>query len=396
MNNFLIFDRARLKIFIIFLATFIYHTQGFHTLSQLVTDIIVIIAFFVIFFYEDLKLSINQKILNIFLAGFSLGFLILLFGLFSTNLYDLKVAYRLVLPAILIWLGYSFLSEQENPKTLALFGLNIYYKFIFVLIAFNAITFIAVTFFGLEPFFSRSYGTQQTTTYFNFILASPSEPDRFISHFGEPSDFALVACSGIMISLHFGLRKLSFLALLLLTVSFSGSLIIVWIIYLFSLGIFLLPVLLSLFSLFLFIQIDIQSLVSWVYQQDSFGVKKFFQRFINLQSNEIQIGRIELMRIYLQNISFLPRITTNNEVFSFLINYSFYAFLRLGYFLSFIFFIWYLKIIYDFIKNINRYFKLALLSLIILSLVRESFLTSLFFSYLIIMIYFVECEDNNK
>ena len=133
-----------------------------------------------------------------------------------------------------------------------------------------------------------------------------------------------------------------------------------------------------------------------MYQQDSFGVKKFFQRFINLQSNEIQIGRIELMRIYLQNISFLPRITTNNEVFSFLINYSFYAFLRLGYFLSFIFFIWYLKIIYDFIKNINRYFKLALLSLIILSLVRESFLTSLFFSYLIIMIYFVECEDNNK
>ncbi len=390
MNNFWRIDVARLKISLLLLTTFIYHTQGFHTLSQLATDSIVAFFVLVIFINEPIKLRVDRKILNIIMVGLVFGLLIFMAGLASVNLYDLRVAYRFIMPALIIWLGYGLLSRNKNPKTLALFGLRIYFICIVSLIVFNLLAFF-LAFLGFEPLFSRSYGVEQVRTYDNYILASPSESDRFISHFGEPSDFVLVSTSGIMVALYFGMRRVAWLSLFLLTISFSGSLVVAWFVYAAALG-FILPVVAVILCTIFIVQIDLQTIIDWSLSQESSGFRKFVQRFVDLQDGNISIGRIVTFDIYFQNLRPFPYVPSSSAVLNYVTNYLYYAFLRLGY-LSLLFLVWFVHALVKYLSNVDHYLKYSLISLLLLSMVREAFATSLFFSYLVLMIYFAEVNN---
>lgn len=214
-----------LNIITLLFISFFNITNGFKILGNYLTEIITLLMLILVainsrnLFLE--KIRIFNPIL-VYLFSSLITMIILLFlGIYYYDKHALQVAYFFLMILIFIYLMLINLSDNSRYENF----LKYYSYFIFILSILNILTFIQIVFMHFLPIFSINLGTVQPRTYEHFITGAMGESSRFISYFGEPSDFLWVSASGLFILLRYNYFFLSYIVFFSILITGSGSII---------------------------------------------------------------------------------------------------------------------------------------------------------------------------
>ena len=211
---------------------------------------------------------------------------------------------------------------------------------------------------------------QNVRYIYHFLFTAPTELDRFISFFGEPSNFIFMVSISTFIFLRYGNILISTINLALASVSFSGALPVIYLEFLIFYFIFSKK---TNLKIVFFLMITIMVFLIFInYESISFyfndvsqhnlknlGLNKLFMRFFDNDGN-FSISRIRLLKSV--NYSFWPKRIYDDLILNY-INSFVYFISRLGILFSpYIIYYLYLS---KYIINLKKY-DLTILGLFVL------------------------------
>jgi len=379
-------------IFLLFVG-FFHITRGFKFLSNFHTEIFTIVLLSVIFFNSHLfKITGNIIKKNSFLffyifSCFLTAFALALIGVLKFDRYSIQAAYSFSLPLFYIYVLFANLQNIKNYDSY----IKYFSYFTFLLSLLNIILFVQVIFFNFSPLFSLNYGSLQPRIYEHYLTGVLAEPGRYISYFGEPSDFVWIMASGFFILLKFRLFLMALISLFSILISGSGSVFIfifVFVIWALIRKQFTALIIFVFFFAFSFLLI---------YLFSELTILKMLARFIDPTTHEFHIARFDFLKSrIIDSISSVnyrdqePLINKqgNLDVLNYTNNF-FYSISRLGFFSVLIIsssFLLYCKSIKKLIISQNYEFLFSLICFLLLLFVREAFNFILIFWFIFTLI----------
>lgn len=378
-------------IFLLFLG-FFHITRGFKFLSNFQAEIITIILLLVIFLNSHLfkitsdLIKKNTCLFFYIFSCFLTAFALVLIGFIKFDRYSIQAAYAFSLPLFYIYLLYANLLNVKNYDSY----IKYFSYFTFLLSLLNIILYVQVVFFNFQPLFSPNYGSLQPRIYDHYLTGVLAEPGRYISYFGEPSDFVWIIASGFFILLKFRLFLMALISLFSIFISGSGSVII----FLFF---FMLWILLrrQLDATRIFLIICVFFLV--IYISSKLTIIKMLARFIDPTTHEFHISRFDFLVNHSNELNSGVNYKSQESLISKhgnldVLNYTnnfFYSIARLGLFSVLIIsssFLLYYESLKKLIITRNYEFLFSLICFLLLLFVREAFNFMLIFWFIFILI----------
>jgi len=260
--------------------------------------------------------------------------------------------------------------HRANPNVV----LRKYADIILWLCVLNAAVAVVVAATGAPPLFTRPLGEFQPREYQHYILAATEDGLRFISYFGEPSDFAWIGCSAAFVHLALGKPFRAVIVAICIIASFSGSLLFVYGLLLAYLGGAWLLAMLGAVWLAAQNLDGIFDLASATPVLDSMVIRFFSS------DGDLHLSRTDQFAAFFRSFSLLPHPLDEEAVLS-APNGSFLLLLRYG-LLYLPLFVWFLLILLAYIRRawaVNKALAFVLVAFLVCLAVRESPLFNLLF-----------------
>lgn len=371
----------KFKIILMLFLGLAYHTHFFKLLPPNLNEPICLLILLLILLKT--RLVFKNYWLNQFLftTVFFSAILITL-GIFENDIYAIIAAYRIMIAAVYAATLYSICKEDAkyNPEI----SMRLFAKCMMWLVVANLTAFIASQVLFIEHFFEIKIGTIEPRTYLHYGLAAPEEVDRFISFFNEPSDFIWITGAAGFIWLSLKSKTKSWLIYIFQIASFSGSLIIIWILKI----VYLVNKIKLKYTIF-FVPVIIFSAITPIqninYNLDDAGLfSKVLLRYTT-SSGDIQISRLQETRGVINDFQIYPQKIEGEDLLLYG-NTLKYSIVRAGVF-SFIYLISLLIILTLVVKSaFNRNIETlyAIICFILMNFAKESINTSLLFWFIAI------------
>lgn len=324
--------RKYINILTLLFISFFNITNGFKLLSNLGVEIITTLVLFLVCINSKKFLLSNVKSGNIlslyFLSAFVTSIILIFFGIHDTDRHALQVAYFFILTLIFIYLMDINFTDKKNYENF----IKYYAYFILVLASLNIITFIQVVFFHLPASFSITLGNIQPRTFEHFLTGVVGESSRYISFFGEPSDFLWISASGLFVLLKYNFYTSACIVIFSMLISGSGSILPAFFLILLYLALYqknqffsyLLFIVLSIIFIYFFSEVTfIKFLQRWIDSNNEISGTSKLDHMIN---GHYASGKGEINSLY----TFFPHKITDSEGLNYLNNF-FYVLGRIGY-----------------------------------------------------------------
>ena len=383
-------ENSRFNILSLLLISFFHITRGFKFLNNLQVEIATIFFLLLIFINSNfLKIKyfkFDKALLFYLISICSITLILLFFWISEDDTQCLKAAYFYTLPIFYIYLLLANSGHGNNPDKI----LKFYSTFTALLSFLNILMFIEVYFLRLHPFFTVELGTIQPRVYEHYLTGVLGEASRYISYFGEPSDFVWIIASGFFILLKYEFYLMAFISLFSIIISGSGAVPVFLLIFIFW------SIFQKKLNFFIVLSILVMTLIA-VYLTSEATLTRIFVRWFDPNSHQLSVNRINFLlsrHISDTNSLSLPlyQIYPTRIVGPELLNYTnnfFYTVARLGIFSipiilssSFLMF----KCLMSILRRKEYELATSLLCFILLSFTRESFNFILVFWFLYIFI----------
>ncbi len=223
---------SNLNAILLLVIGFFHITRGFKFLGNTEVEIITLLFLGVIFFntknwfLNDIKLPFFLKIYLILAALTASIMLYVAFTELDKSAFI--VGYQLIVSLIYLYLVILSTCKSVNFVN-RLDSLIKYYSFILFSLAFlNILMFIQINYSNSQPFFLIELGTTQPRLYEHFLtgVLAKGDSSRYISYFGEPSDFLWIMASGVFILLNYNYFFMASIIIFSIILSGSGSIAI--------------------------------------------------------------------------------------------------------------------------------------------------------------------------
>lgn len=379
-------------IFLLFIG-FFHITRGFKFFSNLHTELITIIFLLMIVFNSNFfKITGNliKKNIPLFFyifSSFLTAFALALFGFLKFDRFAIQAAYSFSLPILYVYTLHANLNNIKNYDGY----IKCFSYFTFLLSLLNLILFAQIVFLNSSPLFSVNLGTLQPRIYDHYLIGVLAEPARYISYFGEPSDFVWIIASGIFVLLKFRHFLMALISIFSIIISGSGSAII----FLFFLFLWvLIRRQLAAASMF-FLIICIAFLFIYIFSE--LTIIKMIARFIDPTTHKFHIARFDFILSHINDLNLVTNYNLKEPVINKqgnldVLNYTnnfFYSINKLGLFSTLIISSSIL-LIYEKTKKLiitkNYEFLFSLFSFVLLLFVREAFHFILIFWFIFILV----------
>jgi hypothetical protein len=286
MHRFL--SNSRFNILSLLFISFFHITRGFKFLNNLQVEVVTI--FFLLFIFINSNFSkisnfkFDKALIFYLISICSITLALLFFWISEEDTHCLKVAYFYTLPIFYIYLLLANSGHGNNPDKI----LKYYSIFTFLLSFLNILMFIEVSFLRWHPFFTIELGTIQPRVYAHYLTGVLGEASRYISYFGEPSDFVWIIASGFFILLKYEFYLMAFISLFSIVLSGSGAVPVFLLIFIF------LTIFQKKLNFFIVLSILVMTLIAAYLTSDGTLARIFF-RWFDPDSHQLSVNRINFL-----------------------------------------------------------------------------------------------------